>query len=378
MPLSIEQVTAALATVSEPVTRKSLSELGAVTDVSLEGANVRLTVELPKESTDTNAPHRSELGAKIRGVIEKLEGVTGVEIRWKEEIAPRAVSADDPVPEVKNIVLVMSGKGGVGKSTVATNLSMALHRAGFRVGLLDADIYGPSIPTMLGIEGRPVSQDGKTIEPLERFGVKLMSIGFLLEDPRAAVVWRGPMLHGALLQFLKDVHWGALDYLILDLPPGTGDVALTLSQRIKSTGAVIVTTPQQVATDDVYKSVSMCEKVNIPILGVVENMSYFIDSAGVRHELFGRGGGAAVAEFAKAPLLGQIPMDTTVREWGDKGTPVVQAAPWSPIARSFVEVAERLADVIASKREGDGAQADAGPVIDRSGGTGKKRLPIAK
>jgi ATP-binding protein involved in chromosome partitioning len=378
MPLSIEQVTAALATVSEPVTRKSLSELGAVTDVSLEGANVRLTVELPKESTDTNAPHRSELGAKIRGVIEKLEGVTGVEIRWKEEIAPRAVSADDPVPEVKNIVLVMSGKGGVGKSTVATNLSMALHRAGFRVGLLDADIYGPSIPTMLGIEGRPVSQDGKTIEPLERFGVKLMSIGFLLEDPRAAVVWRGPMLHGALLQFLKDVHWGALDYLVLDLPPGTGDVALTLSQRIKSTGAVIVTTPQQVATDDVYKSVSMCEKVNIPILGVVENMSYFIDSAGVRHELFGRGGGAAVAEFAKAPLLGQIPMDTTVREWGDKGTPVVQAAPWSPIARSFVEVAERLADVIASKREGDGAQADAGPVIDRSGGTGKKRLPIAK
>jgi ATP-binding protein involved in chromosome partitioning len=378
MPLSIEQVTAALATVSEPVTRKSLSELGAVTDVSLEGANVRLTVELPKESTDTNAPHRSELGAKIRGVIEKLEGVTGVEIRWKEEMAPRAVSADDPVPEVKNIVLVMSGKGGVGKSTVATNLSMALHRAGFRVGLLDADIYGPSIPTMLGIEGRPVSQDGKTIEPLERFGVKLMSIGFLLEDPRAAVVWRGPMLHGALLQFLKDVHWGALDYLILDLPPGTGDVALTLSQRIKSTGAVIVTTPQQVATDDVYKSVSMCEKVNIPILGVVENMSYFIDTAGVRHELFGRGGGAAVAEFAKAPLLGQIPMDTTVREWGDKGTPVVQAAPWSPIARSFVEVAERLADVIASKREADGVQADAGPIIDRSGGTGKKRLPIAK
>jgi ATP-binding protein involved in chromosome partitioning len=378
MPLSIEQVTAAVATVSEPVTGKSLSELGAVTDVSLDGANVRLTVELPKESTNASAPHRSELGAKIRGAIEKLEGVTGVEVRWKEEIAPRTVSADDPVPEVKNIVLVMSGKGGVGKSTVATNLSMALHRAGFRVGLLDADIYGPSIPTMLGIEGRPVSQDGKTIEPLERFGVKLMSIGFLLEDPRAAVVWRGPMLHGALLQFLKDVHWGALDYLILDLPPGTGDVALTLSQRIKSTGAVIVTTPQQVATDDVYKSVSMCEKVNIPILGVVENMSYFIDTAGVRHELFGRGGGAAVAEFAKAPLLGQIPMDTTVREWGDKGTPVVQAAPWSPIARSFVEVAERLADVIASKREADGVQADAGPVIDRSGGTGKKRLPIAK
>jgi ATP-binding protein involved in chromosome partitioning len=257
---------------------------------------------------------------------------------------------------------------------------MALHRSGYRVGLLDADIYGPSIPTMLGVAGRPVSMDGKTIEPLERFGVKLMSIGFLTEDPRQAIVWRGPMLHGALLQFLKDVHWGALDYLVLDLPPGTGDVALTLSQRIKSTGAVIVTTPQQVATDDVYKSVSMCEKVNIPILGVVENMSYFIDTAGVRHELFGKGGGAAIAEFAKAPLLGQVPMDTSVREWGDKGTPVVQAAPFSAIARSFVEVAERLVDAIANRREaGVGPAAAAGPIIDRSGGPGgKKRLPIAK
>ena len=171
---------------------------------------------------------------------------------------------------------------------------------------------------------------------------------------------------------MKDVHWGAREYLILDLPPGTGDVALTLSQRVKSTGAVIVTTPQQVATDDVYKSVSMCEKVSIPILGVVENMSYFIDSAGVRHELFGRGGGAAVAEFAKAPLLGQVPMDTSVREWGDKGTPVVQAAPQSSVAGAFVAIAERLADVIAART------AEAGPVIDRSGGVGRKRLPVTK
>jgi ATP-binding protein involved in chromosome partitioning len=379
MPLAIAEVTAAVSRVEDAGTHKTLAELGAVTDVALEGTNVRLTVELSKANGEAAAPQKAELGARIRGAVEKLDGVTGVEVRWKEELAPRAPAPDDPVPEVKNIVLVMSGKGGVGKSTVATNLSMALHRAGYRVGLLDADIYGPSIPTMLGIEGRPVSQDGKTIEPLERFGVKLMSIGFLLEDPKAAVVWRGPMLHGALLQFLKDVHWGALDYLILDLPPGTGDVALTLSQRVKSTGAVIVTTPQQVATDDVYKSVSMCEKVNIPILGVVENMSYFIDTAGVRHELFGRGGGAKVAEFAKAPLLGQVPMDTTVREWGDKGTPVVQAAPFSPIARSFVEVAERLADVIADKHAKEGPAPDVGPTIDRSGGTGgKKRLPIAK
>jgi ATP-binding protein involved in chromosome partitioning len=380
MPLSIAEVTAAVSAVAEPTTAKPLSELGAVTDISLDGTNVRLTVELPKATGTPDASHRAELGALIRAAAMKLDGVTGVEIRWKGDVASRPIAADDPVPEAKNVVLVMSGKGGVGKSTVATNLTMALSRAGFRVGLLDADIYGPSIPTMFGVAGRPVSADGKTIEPLERFGVKLMSIGFLLEDPRAAVVWRGPMLHGALLQFLKDVHWGALDYLILDLPPGTGDVALTLSQRVKSTGAVIVTTPQQVATDDVYKSVSMCEKVSIPILGVVENMSYFIDTAGVRHELFGKGGGAAVAEFAKAPLLGQVPIDATVREWGDKGSPVVQAAPFSPIARSFVEIAERLVDIIDARREaGVEAAEDVGPVIDRSGGTGgKKRLPMAK
>jgi ATP-binding protein involved in chromosome partitioning len=286
----------------------------------------------------------------------------------------RAIGPDDPLPGVKNIVLVMSGKGGVGKSSVATNVAMALARAGYRVGLLDADIYGPSIPTMLGVAGRPVSIDGKTIEPLARFGVKLMSIGFLLEDPKAAVIWRGPMLHGALQQFMKDVSWGELDFLIMDLPPGTGDVALTLSQRVKSTGAVMVTTPQAVATDDVYKSVSMCKKVNIPILGVVENMSWFIDSAGVRHELFGKGGGDAVAAFADAPLLGQIPLDPAVREWGDKGTPVVQAAPSSEAAKAFIAIGERVVE-ICEKENGDGG--DQGPTIDRGGGTGgKKRLPV--
>jgi ATP-binding protein involved in chromosome partitioning len=293
------------------------------------------------------------------------------------QVHARAIGADDPLPGVKNIVLVMSGKGGVGKSSVATNLTLALSRAGFRTGLLDADIYGPSIPTMLGVAGRPVSLDGKTIEPLARFGVKLMSIGFLLEDPKAAVIWRGPMLHGALQQFMKDVAWGELDFLVMDLPPGTGDVTLTLSQRVKVTGAVMVTTPQAVATDDVFKSVSMCKKVNIPILGVVENMSWFIDTAGVRHELFGSGGGAAVAEFAGAPLLGQVPLDPSVREWGDKGTPVVQAAPSSEVARAFIAVAERVVDACeAAHAAGAG---DAGPVIDRSGGTGgKKRLPVTK
>jgi ATP-binding protein involved in chromosome partitioning len=291
------------------------------------------------------------------------------------ELRPRAIGADDPLPTVKNILLVMSGKGGVGKSSVAVNVAAALSRRGYRVGLLDADIYGPSIPTMLGVAGRPVSLDGKTIQPLERFGIKLMSIGFLLEDPKEAVIWRGPMLHGALQQFMRDVSWGELDFLVMDLPPGTGDVALTLSQRVKVTGALIVTTPQTVATDDVFKSVSMCRKVNIPIMGVVENMSWFIDSAGVRHELFGKGGGQAVAAFAQTDLLGQIPLDPLVREWADKGTPVLQADPSSAASQAFVVVADRLIGLCEAAHE----EEDAFPTVDRSGGSGgKKRLPVAK
>ncbi len=284
----------------------------------------------------------------------------------------RAVGPDDPVPDVQNVVLVMSGKGGVGKSTVAANLALALSRMGLRVGLLDADIYGPSVPTMLGITGQPMS-NGDKIVPLTRFGLKLMSIGFLLEDAKTAVVWRGPMLHGALLQFLKDVDWGSLDYLLLDLPPGTGDVALTLAQRVQTTGAVIVTTPQEVALQDVYKSVSMAQKVGIPVLGVVENQSYFVcDGCEKRHELFGSGGGAKVAEFAEAPLIGQLPLDTSVREWGDAGTPVVQAAPGSPIARAFVEVAERLVEQCDRANAAQG-----GLEIDRSGGV-NRHLPITR
>src|SRR6188474_902076 len=274
-------------------------------------------------------------------------------------VPQREIGTDDPVPGVKNVILVMSGKGGVGKSTVATNLALALKTLGLKVGLLDADIYGPSIPTMLGVSGQPLS-DGKQIQPLERFGVKLMSIGFLLDDPKSAVVWRGPMLHGALLQFLKDVAWGELDFLLLDLPPGTGDIALTLSQRVRSNGAVIVTTPQEVALQDVYKSVSMNQKVGIPIVGVVENLSYFVcDGCEKRHELFGAGGGQKIADFAGAPLLGQIPLVPIVREWGDAGTPVVEAAPNSPAAQAFVAVAGQL---VASMTPDAGAPLS----IDRS------------
>jgi ATP-binding protein involved in chromosome partitioning len=371
MALTEAEARAALANVVDPELHKPLTELGMVRDLRVEGSKASLRVVL----TTPACPYREQIGEAVRGALAKA-GATEVELRWDAEVTRRAAQPDDPVPEVANVVLVMSGKGGVGKSTVAANLTMALHRSGCRVGLLDADIYGPSVPTMLGVGGRPVSSDGKSIEPLERFGVKLMSIGFLLDDPRAAVIWRGPMLHGALLQFFRDVSWGRLDYLVVDLPPGTGDVALTLAQRVKATGAVIVTTPQEVALQDVYKSVAMCKKVEIPILGVVENMSYFDDPAGNRHYLFGEGGGQKVAEFAEAPLLGQLPLDPRAREWGDAGTPVVQAAPTAEISRAFVRIAERLADRISVVNGAQGGQG--GLEIDRSGGSGPLRLPIVK
>jgi ATP-binding protein involved in chromosome partitioning len=280
--------------------------------------------------------------------------------------------ASNPLPGVKHVILVMSGKGGVGKSTVCSNLALALKRGGHRVGLLDADMYGPSVPTMFGIHGRPRAE-GQRIEPLERFGVKLMSLGFLLDDEKAAVVWRGPMLHAALMQFVKDVNWGELDFLLLDMPPGTGDVALTLSQNLQTRGAVVVTTPQDVAVMDVYKSVSMAHKVGIPILGVVENESYFVcGNCETRHTLFGEGGGKKVAELAQAPLLAQLPIDPTVRQWGDAGVPVVQASPASAIAQAFMQLSEAVmqrADEVASQQ--------VSLHVDRSGGK-NRHLPITR
>ena len=342
--ITLDAVHEALTQVQDPIFNKSLHSLGTILEVRLDKDRVwtKLRISSPSEEI------RTILKSRVDEALKPL-GVEFIEIEWDVQIPTRETTSEDPIAEVRNVILVMSGKGGVGKSTVSTNLSLALRRLGTRVGMLDADIYGPSLPTMLGIQGHPVSKDGHKIQPLQKFGLKLMSIGFLLEDPKQAVVWRGPMLHGALQQFIADVDWGSLDYLILDLPPGTGDVALTLAQKVQLTGALIVTTPQEVALQDVYKSVSMCKKLNIPILGVIENMSYFVDSAGVTHELFGSGGGVKIAEFADAPLLGQIPLDPQVREWGDQGTPVVQAAPTSPPGQAFSEIADTLTERIAKE-----------------------------
>jgi len=369
MAFDKEAASAALAKVIDPEIGRPMMDLGMFRDIRVDGTAVHLGVDL----TTAACPKKGDIEQSIRAALEEA-GATEITLDWGVKTLGRELSQDDPCPTVKNIVLVISGKGGVGKSTVATNVTLALKRAGCRVGLLDADMYGPSIPTMLGVMGRPAADEAGRITPLERFGVKLMSIGFLLESDKTAVIWRGPMLQGALMQFLKDVEWGELDYLILDLPPGTGDVALTLSQRVRTSGAVVVTTPQDVALADVYKSVAMLQKVGIEVLGVVENESFFTcDSCDKRHELFGAGGGAKVAEFASAPLLGQIPLDPSVREWSDAGTPVVQAAPASEAASAFQHVAEQIAERISVVN----AARRPSLTIDRSGGT-NRHLPIAR
>ncbi len=359
---TLDEARAALAGVIDPVFDKPMLEIGTLTDLRVDGDTIKA-----KASVSSPA---AAIAERVRAAVE--QAVPGIELTVETVVPTRQVSGEDPIPNVRNIIMVMSGKGGVGKSTTAVNLTLALQDMGSRVGLLDADIYGPSIPTMMGVNGHPVSEDGKTIQPLARFNVKMMSIGFLLESDTQAVVWRGPMLHGALKQFLEDVSWGHLDYLVIDLPPGTGDVALTMAQRLEVSGVVVVTTPQEVALQDVFKSVSMCKKLNLPILGVVENMSHFIDSAGVKHELFGSGGGQKVAEFAEAPLLAQIPIEADVRKWGDEGMPIVRAAPNSEVSKAFASAAEALAEMIAKRH------------FERSGGekapkgTGPKRLKIVR
>jgi ATP-binding protein involved in chromosome partitioning len=362
-----EKVITALGAVIDPTFERPMVEIGSIADVVVEGGTARLTARLSSPSDEVKEEARRRIEEAARGA-----GVEAVEIDWAVQVPTREVMGDDPIPSVRNVLLVMSGKGGVGKSTCAVNLAMALKRMGTRVGLLDADIYGPSIPTMMGIQGRPRSEDGKTIRPLERFGVKLMSIGFLVEDPKQAIVWRGPMLHGALQQFLADVAWGELDFLVIDLPPGTGDVALTMAQRLKVTGAVLVTTPQEVALQDVYKAVDMCARLHIPVLGVIENMSWFIDPAGIRHELFGSGGGAKVAELAKAPLLGQVPLEPAVREWGDDGTPIVQSAPGATASKAFMDAADQLVTRIAREHF------ERGGATQVPGAKGPKRLRILR
>ena len=339
-------VHAALATVIEPDLLKDLESLKMVKSVMIDGGLVALEIELFSPAY----LNKSKLEGMIREAVGAVPGVAGVRVSYSSLVVRRSARPNEGgrLPGVKNVIAVAAGKGGVGKSTVATNLALALARWGATVGLLDADVYGPSVPTMMGPPDVPSgTKVGNKITPAVHWGIKAMSIGFFIEKD-GAVVWRGPMVHKLLQQFLEDVEWGDLDYLVVDLPPGTGDAQLSLSQLIPITGAVMVTTPQEVALIDVVKAVSMFKKVEIPVLGVVENMSYYVcPSCGHNDEIFSRGGGRKLAEELGATFLGEVPIDSKVRFGGDSGRPVVVGAPESEHAQLFMQIAGKVAARIA-------------------------------
>ena len=346
MSISIEAVKAALSQVIDPNTGKDLVPSKSAKNIRIEGNDVMLDVELGYPAKSQIESLRASAIAAVRGI----EGVGNVTANVYSKIVAHAVQRGIKLmPNVKNIIAVASGKGGVGKSTTAVNLALALAAEGAQVGLLDADIYGPSQPMMMGIHGRPESRDGKTMEPLENHGLQVSSIGFMI-DPDEPMVWRGPLVTQALQQLLTQTNWRDLDYLIVDMPPGTGDVQLTLSQKVPVTGAVIVTTPQDIALLDARKGLKMFEKVDIPIIGIVENMSTHICShCGHAEPIFGQGGGEKMCKDYGVDFLGALPLTMSIREQTDSGKPTVVADPDGAVAQVYKEIARKLAVKVAEK-----------------------------
>jgi ATP-binding protein involved in chromosome partitioning len=334
------QVLEALKVVKDPDLHKDIVTLGFVKDLAIDGGRVTFTIEL----TTPACPMKDQMKTQAMAAVMALPGVTAVDVKMSAQV--RAAMSPDAerrsVEGVKNVIAVGAGKGGVGKTTVAVNLAMALVRAGSRVGLIDADIYGPNVPMMLGLKTQ-LATDGDKIVPAEQYGLQVVSMGFLASDD-APIIWRGPMLHSVIKQFFHDVAWDNLDYLVVDLPPGTGDVVLSLSQLAYVAGAIVVTTPQPVALSDSRRAVAMYQKLNIPVLGLIENMSYFVCPS-CRHEsdIFGRGGGERAAAELKIPFLGAIPISEPIRQGGDDGVPLVMGHPESPVAAAFYKAAERTA-----------------------------------
>jgi ATP-binding protein involved in chromosome partitioning len=330
----------ALRVVVDPDIRRDIVTLGFVKELALDAGRVSFTIEL----TTPACPVKDQLRDQAAAAVRALPGISSVDVRMTAKV--RSASAPEtghpPLPGVKNVIAVGAGKGGVGKTTVAVNLAVALARCGSRVGLLDGDIYGPNVPLMLGLNTQ-LTTDGKQIVPAEKYGLQVVSIGFLTNDD-APIIWRGPMLHGAIQQFFREVAWKQLDYLIVDMPPGTGDVALSLSQTVPVVGSIVVTMPQQVSLADSRRAIRMYQKLNIPTLGVVENMSYYA-CPNCHHEtdLFGHGGGEALARDMDVAFLGRLPVYQAIREGGDAGVPLVISEPGSVAARAFMTVAERTA-----------------------------------
>jgi ATP-binding protein involved in chromosome partitioning len=350
------QVLDALRPIVDPDFAKSIVDLGFVKRVRIQGSKVAFAIEL----TTPACPVKEEFRNSARERVLALPGVSEVDIEMTANTRGRAPAPEAEVlPGVRNTIAVASGKGGVGKSTTAINLALALRQAGAAVGVMDADVYGPSLPLLTGVHGRPRAEE-KRIHPHESNGLKLMSMGFFLTDD-SPVIWRGPMVHGLVRQFLTDVAWGELDYLVIDMPPGTGDAALTLTQMAPLSGAVIVTTANELSLIDARKALAMFEKVNVPVLGIVENMSYFTppDLPDRRYYLFGQGGGRRVAGELGVDFLGEVPIDPRVVDGGDRGRPIVLDAPDSPAARAFREIAGAVARKLAVLAERTPKVADA-------------------
>jgi len=334
----------ALRAVKDPDLHKDIVALGFVKNLKLDGGHVAFTIEL----TTPACPVKDLMRDQARAAVSALGGVSAVDIEMTASV--RAVARPElgrnPVPGVKNIIAVGAGKGGVGKTTVSVNLAVALAQRGSRVALLDGDMYGPNVPIMLGMKAQ-IGTDGQRMVPAERYGMQVMSMGFLTDD-NAPVIWRGPMLHGAIQQFFRDVRWDDIDYLIVDMPPGTGDVALSLSQTVPVAGAVVITTPQSVSIADTRRAVQMYRKLNIPTIGLIENMSHFeCPNCGHESDPFGRGGGERLAEELKVPFLGSVPLYEPVRRGGDDGVPIVMGEPDSAPARALVAAAERVAQQVS-------------------------------
>jgi ATP-binding protein involved in chromosome partitioning len=335
-----DAVISALRAVEDPDIRRDIVTLGFVKDLSINSGRVAFTIEL----TTPACPVKEQLREQAATAVRAVSGVTGVDVQLtakvRSALAPE--TGRPPLPGVKNVIAVGAGKGGVGKTTVAVNLALALAKCGSRVGVLDGDIYGPNIPLMLGLNTQ-LTTDGKQIVPAEKYGLQVVSIGFLTQDD-APIIWRGPMLHGAIQQFFREVAWKDLDYLIVDMPPGTGDVALSMSQTVPVVGSIVVTTPQQVSLSDSRRAVRMYQKLNIPPIGIVENMSYY-QCTNCHHEadIFGHGGGEALAAELNVPFLGRLPVYQPIREGSDSGVPLVAAEPSSAAAKAFLTLAERAA-----------------------------------
>ena len=346
MSVTVEKATEALSAIVDPNTGKNLVESRSARNIRVQEGNVSVDVELGYPARSQIDPIRQQ----VIGALRKLPGVANVSANvYQKIVAHTAQRGVKLLPGVKNIIAVASGKGGVGKSTTAVNLALALASEGATVGMLDADIYGPSQPMMLGITGKPESLDGKTLEPLEGHGIQANSIGFLI-DPDTPMVWRGPMVTQALEQLLRDTNWRDLDYLVIDLPPGTGDIHLTLAQKIPVTGAVIVTTPQDIALLDARKGLKMFEKVGVPILGIVENMALHVCSkCGHTEHIFGQGGGERMSKEYDVEYLGALPLDIRIREQTDSGNPTVVSDPDGPIADVYRSIARRVAVRIADQ-----------------------------